>query len=171
MKKITRNVIALLTGVCMMLSTVAWAQGIENDTYSVPTGVQAEGNIGEGLFNTPTDSIKPFAETGIVSSSMTIEYLPNENVISYRFSTYATDVASEVGMNPIQLQIWDDSIGDWVTVLSNSLYAYNSKSYFNNIIYYSPERGRKYRASGYHYAKINGVNYKLYNETEYIEIP
>lgn len=138
---------------------------------SVPiSGVAAEGNVGHGLYDSAFE-VSRRLETGIAVMDLTINYYPNLDQIIYTYYTSATDRSNEVGMEPISLEIWDEYMNDWVQVDSKTLLDYNTKGSSRTLIYSHPQRGRRYRVTGYHHAVINGITFNRYNETGYITIP
>lgn len=156
----------LLAGLMVVMSMgvgTSFAENIDKDS-SIPTeGIVAEGDIGYGLFN--LNGGMPFAEHGISDNNLRIQYDKSNDRILYSYYTLATDTSSEIGMLPLQLQMWDPSSSKWVSVSAGSPLSYNTYSSSNSYVKYSPTHGRYYRVNGYHYAKINGQNHLLYNET------
>lgn len=77
----------------------------------MPTeGIVAAGNIGIGLFdNDANNGYMPFSEYGIAQNNLRIQYDEEEDRILYSYYTRATDISSEVGMIPLQLQMWNSS--------------------------------------------------------------
>ncbi len=169
-----RILVLLLTLVlCLGANSVIGFASDSEQLQNIPAdGIAAVGNIGVGLFDRDTnDGYMPFSEYGIAQNSLRIEYDEAEDRILYSYYTRATDKASELGMRPLQLQVWNSSGNYWQTATTGSPLDYNSYSSMKAYIKTSPVHGTYYRLSGYHYAKINGQDHTLYNETEYIYIP
>lgn len=174
MKRILLMIVTSIMVFAVMGTNLAIAKetAMDEQCISMPTeGVYEEGNVGVGLYDHELSDIIPFAEYGIAQNNLKIQYDKSEDRILFSYYTRATDLSSEIGMVPLQLQMWNDSTQKWENISSGSPLEYNSYMSRSAYSYDSPIHNRYYRVSGYHYAKINGIDYKLYNETQYIRVP
>ena len=174
MKRFFRVFMAgMLSAFLMGSSVMITQQRVQAETtYELPTvGVFADGYVGEGIFDTTSIDIVPYAEHGITQNNLRIEYLESSDSIVYSYYTHATDSSTDIGMNPLNLQRWNDSTQRWETIAAGSPMDHNTYVSRNVYSYSSPVHNRYYRVVGYHYAKINGQTYTIYNETQYIKVP
>jgi len=137
---------------------------------ATPEGTPAKNNTGYGLFDNAQaeNTLLPFSREGLAQNKLFITYINDTDKVQFSYHTVATTTASEVGMKPLLLEQWNPSKSKWETIYTTTPLLYNTSHSSKQYEVTPPAHQTYYRIKGYHYAKINGKTYTLYNESEYI---
>lgn len=82
------------------------------------------------------------------------------------YTTSATMNASEIGIKNFVL--YEKALIGWKQIPISNYCSYGTDFYTGSVVYTAAVPGKRYKASCTHYAKINGVEYTLNNETSEI---
>lgn len=105
-----------------------------------------------------------YATPSLTSCSLGIGIQSNGLGIS--FITSATMNASEIGIKNFVL--YEKALIGWKQIPISNYCSYGTDFYTGSVVYTAAVPGKRYKASCTHYAKINGVEYTLNNESSEI---
>lgn len=88
------------------------------------------------------------------------------NGLGISFTTITNMTASEIGVK--NLVLYEKTLFGWNQIALNNYYANNTNFHSNTIVYTAAVPGKRYKVTCTHYAKINGVEYTLGNESSEI---